>query len=74
MVILANKYGDKYWNQLQHFMEGKGAYHCFHRYHKKLNKNRIVTRWNIVEDYFLALGVCVYRKNTNGNFPLFFAH
>ena len=66
MVMLVDKYGDKYWNQLQLYMEGKTLYDCFHTYRKKLNKSRAIRKYFIFEDYFLGLGVCLNRKNTNG--------
>ena len=62
LILLVDRYGDKYWTQISQYLEGKNSYMCFHTYHKRLNSNRVIRKWNIIEDYILALGTCVYRK------------
>lgn len=48
------------------YLEGKSTYRCFHKFYKKLDRRRVIRRWNLLEDYILALGTCVYRKE-NGS-------
>jgi hypothetical protein len=51
-------------------LEGKNTYMCFHRFYKKLDRRRVIRRWNLLEDYILALGTCVYRKDNGKPFHL----